>query len=72
MFCETKRGVEAHHFGRRGMGQKAPDRQSVPLCVEHHREFHRTGTINGLPRPVLMAQFEARSQQLNHAYYRQE
>jgi hypothetical protein len=29
--------TEAHHFGPRGLSQKVPDRQAVPLCIEHHR-----------------------------------
>ncbi len=28
--------IEAAHVGERGLGQKAPDRQCVPLCIEHH------------------------------------
>lgn len=31
------RGVtEAHHAGRRGMGQKADDDTCLPLCAHHH------------------------------------
>lgn len=29
--------VEAAHVGFRGLGQKCPDRQTVPLCAFHHR-----------------------------------
>ena len=32
--------TEAHHAGSRGIGQKAHDHSSVPLCSVHHREFH--------------------------------
>lgn len=28
---------EAAHVGERGLGQKSSDRESLPLCVEHHR-----------------------------------
>lgn len=28
---------EACHTGRRGLGQKAPDEQCIPLCPDHHR-----------------------------------
>jgi len=28
---------EAAHVGRRGLGQKCSDRQTIPLCGEHHR-----------------------------------
>lgn len=30
--------TDAHHFGPRGLGQRAPDRHAIPLChVEHHQ-----------------------------------
>ena len=32
--------VEAHHAGRRGLGQKADDNTAIPLCRRHHRELH--------------------------------
>lgn len=31
------RHVEAAHVGRRGLGQKCSDNETVPLCVRHHR-----------------------------------
>ena len=34
--CGSKR-VEAAHVGDRGLSQKCPDRQTIPLCVAHHR-----------------------------------
>jgi hypothetical protein len=33
--------VEADHAGRRGIGQKCPDNETIPLCTRHHQ--HRTG-----------------------------
>ena len=43
--------AEAAHIGlttsRRGLGQKCPDNETLPLCVAHHREgpdsIHRIG-----------------------------
>lgn len=35
--CGTLRFVEAAHVGRRGLGQKCDDRESLPLCAKHHR-----------------------------------
>ena len=32
-----RNGAEAAHTGRRGLGQKAPDEQCIPLCPDHHR-----------------------------------
>ncbi len=29
--------IEAAHVGVRGLGQKCPDSQAVPLCAAHHR-----------------------------------
>lgn len=34
--CGSKR-VEAAHVGDRGMSQKCPDKQAIPLCSAHHR-----------------------------------
>jgi hypothetical protein len=36
--CKTW-GIEAAHFGGRGLGQKSSDLQTLPLC----RKCHRTG-----------------------------
>lgn len=30
--------TESAHVGSRGMSQKCPDRETLPLCAEHHRE----------------------------------
>jgi hypothetical protein len=35
--------VEAAHVGRRGMGQKSSDFETIPLNVLYHREQHRIG-----------------------------
>jgi hypothetical protein len=32
--------VHAHHAGERGLGQKADDRSCIPLCAQHHRDWH--------------------------------
>jgi hypothetical protein len=41
--------TEAHHHSRRagggGTGLKGCDLLTVPLCESHHRELHRTGTV---------------------------
>ena len=41
--CFRTRTVETAHVGRRGMGQKSSDRETIPLCSLHHREQHRIG-----------------------------
>lgn len=39
--------TEAAHVGDRGLSQKCPDRETIPLCAQHHREgkdsAHRLG-----------------------------
>jgi hypothetical protein len=34
--CEGE--VEADHAGKRGLGQKCSDRETIPLCTLHHRQ----------------------------------
>lgn len=43
--CGATRDIEAHHTGRRGMGQKAADSTAVPLCRGCHRYFHDHGHL---------------------------
>lgn len=38
-----RHGVEAAHVGRRGMGQKCSDFETIPLNSLYHREQHRIG-----------------------------
>jgi hypothetical protein len=33
-------GIQAHHAGDRGLGQRAHDRTAIPLCLLHHRCWH--------------------------------
>jgi hypothetical protein len=40
--------TESAHFGVRGLRQKAPDRQALPLCSTlHHREGHESAHVLG-------------------------
>jgi hypothetical protein len=32
--------IHAHHAGERGLGQKADDHTSIPLCLEAHSNWH--------------------------------
>lgn len=42
---------EAHHAGRRGIGQKSKDRETCSLCRSHHRHFtDHTGPFRGWTR----------------------
>ena len=61
--------TEPAHVGKRGLSQKCPDREAIPLCIEHHREgrysAHRIGEIFwwhwGIDRDKLI-------RELNEAY----
>ena len=46
--CPMKRS-EAHHYGRRGLGQKCGDDKVAPLCGTHHRPWwHDKGHLPGM------------------------
>ena len=49
--------IEAAHFGPRGLGQKADDRQTLPLCHKHHRtgtdSYHNLGPVRFAERHQL-------------------
>jgi hypothetical protein len=60
--------TECAHVGRRGLSQKCPDYESLPLCaVEHHRigpgSHHKLGKrfwgFHGLDRAELIAELQA-------------
>jgi hypothetical protein len=59
---------EAAHVGDRGLSQKCPDRQAIPLCKWHHTEgpesHHRLGkqfwATWGIDRDALLAQLQER------------
>lgn len=49
-FSRAEPGIrmsESAHVGNRGLSQKCPDREAIPLCAEHHRldrfSAHRMG-----------------------------
>lgn len=47
-------GIEAHHAGVRGLGQKASDDTCIALCSRHHGELtDRRGTFAGWERGVV-------------------
>lgn len=49
MVCECGPS-EVHHFGKSGMALKCSDFLTVPLCREHHQEFHNTGRLGVFDR----------------------
>jgi hypothetical protein len=60
---------EAHHFARKGMGQKCSDYKSVPLCHLHHVEtWHRHGSLPGATRKEWMERFECCAVELKRRF----
>lgn len=57
--CVHGTPIEAHHFGPRGVGQKADDLHAVPLCVRCHAYFHSHGTLPDLTRVETERDFYA-------------
>jgi len=63
--CGTTRGVCAHHTATGGTGTKGSDYSCVPLCFEHHAEWHDKLGKRG---PYLSDQLELILEQLQHNY----
>ncbi len=68
------RGVpEAAHVGERGLSQKCPDREAIPLCGFHHRtgphSSHVLGkkfwTLHALDKDAIIARLNAEYERLN-------
>lgn len=56
-YCRPIRAfpIEAHHLTGAGMGRKADDRDTMPLCSHHHRALHNfDGPFAGWPRERRM------------------
>jgi hypothetical protein len=52
--------IEADHVGRRGVGQKCDDRETIPLCTRHHAERHAlAGPFRGFDRERMRAWLSA-------------
>ena len=52
--------TEAHHHSKRasggGVGLKGCDLLTVPLCHDHHRELHKTGSVRPYSVPETQAE----------------
>jgi hypothetical protein len=44
-WCGKPGPSDPSHHGRKAMGSKASDVRAIPLCREHHEEWHRTGSL---------------------------
>jgi hypothetical protein len=64
VFTSCDGPIEAHHFGPRGMGQKADDWYAVPLCQYCHRHFHDHGQLPHLNRADTEDLFAAAQREL--------
>lgn len=43
--CRNPARSDPHHFGHRGMGLKASDFYTVPLCRVCHMAYHQSGKL---------------------------
>jgi hypothetical protein len=59
--------TECAHVGRRGLGQRCPDRECLPLCRKKHHQFgphshhvlgKRFWSFHGLDRVALITQLQ--------------
>ncbi len=62
--------IEAAHIGPRGLSQKVPDRQAIPLCRGHHEALHKLGPkdfwiIANLDPRAIIARLNAEYERLN-------
>lgn len=56
--CGAPGPSDPHHFaGRRGMSVKASDAFTVPLCRQHHDEWHKRGRVGVMDRKQTLAIF---------------
>lgn len=39
-YCAGRNSVEAHHRTGAGMARRAHDRETMPLCLRCHHDFH--------------------------------
>lgn len=55
--CGTDRDLEIHHHtGRRGFGQRASDKDAMPLCRRCHHDFHHaSGRFKGYDKAMRRA-----------------
>ena len=62
--------VEAHHAGRRGLSQRAHDDTAIPLCTQHHRDYHQAaGPFRAMDRDQRRAWVEARIEETRATYH---
>lgn len=67
--------IEAAHIGMRGLSQKCPDREAMPICAFHHREgpqaLHRLGKkfweFWGIDRDDLIAELNKKYDEEQHS-----
>lgn len=71
MFCSAPPPSEAHHYGSRGVGQKADDRETVPLCHSCHTHWHNghwSLLRTGASRALIVKEFLAQQLSLQSHY----
>jgi len=54
--CKTRHGICAHHLTGAGMGLRAHDHQTIPMCHNCHMQFHAaSGQFKTLDKAARMA-----------------
>lgn len=64
--CGQNWSIDAAHTGARGVGQRATDLETLPLCRKCHDEYHRIGRmqfciLHSLDIPKIIATLQARA-----------
>lgn len=63
--------VQADHAGRRPVGRKCDDRETIPLCAKHHRQrTDYTGIFGGWDAERMRAWCDERIAETQAAYER--
>ena len=63
---------EAHHAGRSGMAMRAHDSTCVPLCTQHHTDWHAaSGPFKRMKKADRRAWAEANIRKYNDLYRQQ-
>ncbi len=59
--------VEADHAGDRGIGQKCPDNETIPLCSDHHLARHSCTGFFRKREDETYAELKQRKREWRHA-----
>jgi hypothetical protein len=72
VLCRRTGRTEPHHFGRHGTGTKCSDYEVTPLCTEHHRLWHDSGSLPGRERAAWLRRWFRAARLIHAAFERQK